>query len=32
MCHRFMNDFVEKVIEKTKNPLKLYLLRLSKIT
>tara|TARA_R110001599_G_scaffold233612_1_gene432807 strand:+ start:114 stop:410 length:297 start_codon:yes stop_codon:yes gene_type:complete len=24
MCQRFINDFVEKVIEKTKNPLKLY--------
>jgi hypothetical protein len=24
MCERFINSFVEKVIEKTKNPLKLY--------
>ena len=24
MCNRFIDKFVEKVIEKTKNPLKLY--------
>ena len=27
MCERFIEDFAEKVIEKTKNPLKLYLVK-----
>lgn len=29
MCERFINKFTEKIIEKNKNPLKLYLIKKS---